>query len=142
MDSTTTIKNNLVKILKQRGLKVNDVDHELGEHRPLSNFLRSRTQDATIKNLMEIARPLNISIDELLVEDFNKTFVNTQLLTDVMDAFFSRLKYAKLGIKKLDLVFEKLDELYEYHLANGLIEVDKNQLKIVTKDLLEAREDE
>jgi hypothetical protein len=59
-----------------------------------------------------------------------------------MDAFFSRLKYAKLGIKKLDLVFEKLDELYEYHLANGLIEVDKNQLKIITKDLLEANEDE
>jgi hypothetical protein len=141
MDSTATIKNNLVKILKQRGLKISDVDHELGENRPLSNFLRSKC-DATIKNLMEIARPLNISIDELLIEDFNKTFVNTQLLTDVMDAFFSRLKYAKLGIKKLDLVFEKLDELYEYHLANGLIEVDKNQLKIVTKDLLEANEDE
>lgn len=141
MDVTATIKNNLVKILKQRGLKISDIDHELGEHRPLSNFLRSKC-DATIKNLLEIAQPLNISIDELLVEDFNKTFLNTQLLTDLMDEFFFQLKYTKIGIKSLDSIFEKLDELYEYHLASGLIDVDKEKLKVFVKDLLEVTKNE
>lgn len=128
--SHSTIVKNINKLLEKKQWTIHDAEKRMKTtSRPLQNIMRGASKNPTIESLRLISDVFNVEVQDLLIDDSNKSSVNLKLLAD---------SYKKV-IKELDVlshidithntVISIVKEVYDYSVNLKIDNADTNFTK-------------
>lgn len=124
---STTIKNNITRLLKERDWSIADLERKLGLNRSVSNILRGSSKNPTIELLTSIAKAFNIEINDLLEESHEHTGTNIKLLLETCTVVLNQIdKIPESKELSYNIVIAIIKKVYEYSIQLKLKEIDKN----------------
>lgn len=141
MYSIKSLQNNLNDIMKQKGIRVKDIQESTGLNRnTIYKILSGQSKNPTATNLRLISQALGISVNYLFdnnVEVENFHTLSNEEVSIYMEASIAILNLIKQKNKQLSLnqIASKTREIYEYTLKNKLSTVDDKFINwIIDKD--------
>ncbi len=129
-NSSTIIKKNLEKFLKERAWRVVDLENKAQKGRVVHNIIHGTTNNPRIDILKSLADALNVDIEEFLSEDDKEENVNPNLLLDTCKKVITEITpiYDKYTIKPNN-VLKLIKEVYKYSIDMNIIHADTNHIK-------------
>lgn len=141
MYSIKSLRNNLNDIMKQKGIRVKDIQESTGLNRnTIYKILSGQSKNPTATNLRLISQALGISVNYLFdnnVEVENFHTLSNEEVNIYMEASIAILNLIQQKNKQLSLnqIASKTKEIYEYTLKNKLSTVDDKFINwIIDKD--------
>ena len=115
--SAETFKNNIQRILKERGWKLQDLERKAGTNRSIYNVMRHTSNNPSIDILEKISKAFNVDYKELLGDHNKQTqYINDyNLLLDACNKVISELQQLPKNFRvSFDAVFLLILEVYSY----------------------------
>lgn len=126
----TIIKKNLERLLKERSLRIVDLEAKAKKGRVVHNILSGNTTNPGIDIMKSLADALNVNIEEFLTDTLNQENVNSELLLDACIKVINEINplIDKYNIK-INNIFSCIKEAYNYSKDLNLPEADSNFIK-------------
>ena len=119
------LKQNIVTIVKQKGLSIRKLERDANLHKNfISNFLRDKSKNPGIDSIIKIAAVLNVSIDELVGKKtehkiYNLTITRKDIFLDVTNYLLVAIQTKQNDTLKLEKFFNAIYEIYAFSLKKG-----------------------
>lgn len=138
MSQAQIIKNNIHRLLEEKGWRISQLENKLGHTRAVTNILRGASKNPTIDVLQSIAKAFNIEIQDLLldIDSISDTSSDLKLLRNVCQKVIDQLESTdSSNTLKSAQVLSIIKEIYDYSVQLELSEVDENYLKFAVQKL-------
>lgn len=125
-----TLKKNLERLLKERALRIVDLESRAKKGRFIHNILNGKTINPGIEIIKSLADALNVDIEEFLVDIDNQENANSELLLDSCIKVINEIipLIEKYNIK-VNNIFSCIKEAYSYSKDLNLAKADPNFIK-------------
>jgi hypothetical protein len=116
------LKENIVNIVKQKGLSIRKLEREAGLHKNfISNFLHDKSRNPGIDSIIKIASVLNVSIDELIGKELEHkihdlAITRKDIFFDIVNYLLAAIQTRKNTTFKLEKFFNAVHEIYVFSL--------------------------
>ncbi len=116
------LKQNIVAIVKQKGLSIRKVERDAGLHKNfINNFLYSKSNNPGIDSVIKIAEVLDVSIDKLIgKESEHKTYdlaiTRKDILLEVVNYLSTVIQTKQTDKFKFEKFFNAVYEIYAFSL--------------------------
>lgn len=116
------LKENIVNIVKQKGLSIRKLEREAGLHKNfISNFLHDKSRNPGIDSIIKIASVLNVSIDELIGKELEHkihdlAITRKDIFFDIVNYLLATIQTRKNTSFKLEKFFNAVHEIYVFSL--------------------------
>ena len=113
--SAELIKENISRILNERGWKLADLEKKAGTNRNINNIFRNKSKPS-LELIQRIVETLNIGYKELLEEYHESNYIkNPELFLETCQKVLDKLKTLPPSIKiSYEAVFTLVIEVYSY----------------------------
>lgn len=110
------LKDNINRILKERGWKLQDLERKAGTNRTIYNIMRESSNNPSLDLLEKIAKALNVDYKELINDHSNVQYINDySLLLEACSKVIAELKLLPENLKiSFDAVCILILEVYSY----------------------------
>lgn len=114
--SAELLKENINRILQERGWKLQDLERKAGTNRNIHNIFRNKSTNPSVELLQKIAQTLNVDYKELIEEQKNTNYVNNfNLLLNACQKVILELEKLPKNINvSYQAVFILILEVYSY----------------------------
>ncbi|EER22309.1 MULTISPECIES: helix-turn-helix domain-containing protein [spotted fever group] len=114
--SAELLKENITRILKERGWKLYDLEKKAGTNRNIHNIFRNKSNNPSIDLIKKMAKTLNVSYKELIEEYNNANYIkNPQLLLEVCTKVIEEIGHLPDSIQiSYDAIFTLIYEVHTY----------------------------
>lgn len=110
------LKENISRILQERGWKLQDLERKAGTNRNIHNIFRNKSSNPSIDLLQKISSTLNVDYKELIEEPKNNNYINNyKLLLESCQKVIAEVQQLPDTIKiTYDALFVLILEVYSY----------------------------
>ncbi len=122
------LKQNIVGLVKQKGLSISWLEREAGLHKNfISNFLHNKSKNPGIDSIIKISNVLNVSIDELIgkkndYQNYNTAITRKDIFFEAVEYLLKTFASKNSGPKKLEDFFNAVCEIYMYSIKKGSLD--------------------
>jgi len=116
------LKQNIITIIKQKGLSVRRLERDAGLHKNfISNFLYDKSKNPGIESIIKIASVLGVSIDELIgrtpgSKTYDLDIARKDIFLDVVNYLLRGYETRQNDKLKLEKFFNAIYEIYMFSL--------------------------
>ena len=124
------LKQNIVSIVKQRGLSIHRLERDAGLHKNfIYNLLSDKSKNPGIDSVVKIAEVLNVSIDELIGREveskiYDLAITRKDIFFDVMNYVLTATQAKQNNTLKLNKFFNAIHEIYTFSLKKDAFDKD------------------
>jgi transcriptional regulator with XRE-family HTH domain len=110
------LKNNISRILHERGWKLQDLERKAGTNRNIHNIFRNKSTNPSVELVQKISKTLNVDYKELIEEQSNTRYVNNyNLLLEACQKVIFEVQQLPKDIKiSYESIFLLILEVYSY----------------------------
>ena len=110
------LKDNINRILKERGWKLQDLERKAGTNRTIYNIMRESSNNPSLDLLEKIAKALNVDYKELINDHSSIQYINNySLLLDACSKVITELKLLPENLEiSFDAIYILILEVYSY----------------------------
>lgn len=109
-------KENISRILNERGWKLQDLERKAGTNRNINNIFRNKSSNPSVELLKKISSTLNVDYKELIEDHSSINYINNyKLLLEACQKVISEIQNLPNSIKiSYDAIFVLILEVYSY----------------------------
>ncbi len=128
------LKSNLSKLMKERSLRIVDLEAKAKKGRIVNNILSGNSTNPSIYTIKSIADALNVSMEDLLFDEKQDEILNRDLFIDTCVKVTNELTplITKYRIK-INNVYNLIKEAYDYGYDLNLTQADEQFIKWLVK---------
>jgi transcriptional regulator with XRE-family HTH domain len=110
------LKNNINRILLERGWKLQDLERKAGTNRNIHNIFRNKSNNPSVDLLQKISKTLNVDYKELIEDQSNTRYIsNYNLLLEACQKVVSEVQKLPQDVKiSYEAIFVLIFEVYSY----------------------------
>ncbi len=114
--SAEILKQNISRILQERGWKLQDLERKAGTNRNIHNIFRNKSVNPSIDLLQKIVKTLNVDYKELIEpQNDNKYINNYLLLLEACEKVIKEIQLLPANVKvSYEALFVLILEVYSY----------------------------
>ncbi len=114
--SAEQIKENISRLLEERGWKLQDLERKAGTNRNIHNIFRNKSTNPSIDLIQKVAKTLNVSYKELIDEKNESSYINNpQLFLETCNKVVQEILLLPNSIKiSYEAMFTLVFEIYSY----------------------------
>lgn len=114
--STELLKQNITRLLHERGWKLQDLERKAGTNRNVYNIFSGKSSNPSLDLLQKIAKTLNVDYKELIEDSKNVHYVNNyKLLLEACQKVIEEIQLLPKNIKiSYEALFILILEVYSY----------------------------
>ena len=114
--SSKLLKENITRILQERGWKLQDLERKAGTNRNIYNIFSGKSNNPSLDLLQKIAKTLNVDYKELIDDAKNIHYVNNcKLLLEACQKVIEEIQLLPKNIKiSYEAIFILILEVYSY----------------------------
>lgn len=109
-------KENISRILNERGWKLQDLERKAGTNRNINNIFRNKSSNPSVELLKKISSTLNVDYKELIEDHSSINYINNyKLLLEACQKVINEIQNLPNSIKiSYDAIFVLILEVYSY----------------------------
>ena len=110
------LKENITRILKERGWKLQDLERKAGTNRNIHNIFRNKSSNPSIELLQKIAKTLNVDYKELIEDQTSINYIDKHgLLLEACQKVITELQHLPKDIRlSYEAICILILEVYSY----------------------------
>ncbi len=114
--SSKLLRENITRILQERGWKLQDLERKAGTNRNIYNIFSGKSTNPSVDLLQKIAKTLNVDYKELIEDTKNIHYVNNyKLLLEACQKVIEEIQLLPENIKiSYEAIFILILEVYSY----------------------------
>ena len=114
--SSKLLKENITRILQERGWKLQDLERKAGTNRNIYNIFSGKSANPSVDLLQKIAKTLNVDYKELIEDAKNIHYINNyKLLLEACQKVIEEIQLLPKNIKiSYEAIFILILEVYSY----------------------------
>ena len=114
--SSKLLKENINRILQERGWKLQDLERKAGTNRNIYNIFSGKSTNPSLDLLQKIAKTLNVDYKELIEDAKNIHYINNyKLLLEACQKIIEEIQLLPKNIKiSYEAIFILILEVYSY----------------------------
>ncbi len=114
--SSKLLKENINRILQERGWKLQDLERKAGTNRNIYNIFSGKSTNPSLDLLQKIAKTLNVDYKELIEDAKNIHYINNyKLLLEACQKVIEEIQLLPKNIKiSYEAIFILILEVYSY----------------------------
>ncbi|WPX99892.1 Helix-turn-helix domain-containing DNA-binding protein (plasmid) [Candidatus Megaera polyxenophila] len=114
--SSKLLRENITRILQERGWKLQDLERKAGTNRNIYNIFSGKSTNPSVDLLQKIAKTLNVDYKELIEDAKNIHYVNNyKLLLEACQKVIEEIQLLPENIKiSYEAIFILILEVYSY----------------------------
>jgi transcriptional regulator with XRE-family HTH domain len=114
--SSKLLRENITRILQERGWKLQDLERKAGTNRNIYNIFSGKSTNPSVDLLQKIAKTLNVDYKELIEDTKNIHYVNNyKLLLEACQKVIEEIQLLPKNIKiSYEAIFILILEVYSY----------------------------
>ncbi|MFA6420588.1 MAG: helix-turn-helix transcriptional regulator [archaeon] len=122
------LKQNLLRMTKEKGLSISKLERDAGLHKNfINNFLYDKSKNPGIESIIKIANVLDASIDELIGKEpehqlYNLEITRKDIFLEVANYLLKFIQTEQNTKISLEQFFNAVSQIYAYSLKKDMFD--------------------